>query len=181
MRVYRRSARRMPYKLRAFSLYGKMRKKLNRLLRLAKLFAEASRLLHANEDDRAEGAKRMAKVLLLHCIENYFIVDVPNELVVPRHARTIDSFDEFSCYRRFRFRKDHLRTILYLLEFPAEVILPNRSKLTGEEVFLFGLNRFCFFRTRKKWTKKISKNLNENQLFACCANTLIKLGNFLAI
>ena len=72
----------MPYKLRAFSLYGKMRKKLNRLLRLAKLFAEASRLLHANEDDRAEGAIRMAKVLLLHCIENYFIVDVPNELVV---------------------------------------------------------------------------------------------------
>ena len=40
------------------------------------------------------------------------------------------------------------------------------------------LHRKTVLRTRKKWTKKISKNLTENQLFACCANTLVVLGFF---
>ena len=130
----------MPYKLRSFSMYRKMRKKLDRLLRIAGLFLAVAGRYQGEE--RGEGAIRVVKATMRTAINSYFIVDIPNELVFQRKARTFASFSHFECYRRFRLRKTHLQLVFGLLQFPTEFKLDNRSKLTGEEVFMVGLNRF---------------------------------------
>lgn len=53
--------------------------------------------------------------------------------------RTIDSFSASDCKINFAFNKRELRSLLVLLKFPHEVVLDNRSRKTGEEIFLRGL------------------------------------------
>ena len=109
----------MPYKLRSFSLYRKMRKNLDRLLRIAGLFLAVAGRYQGEE--RGEGAIRVVKAIMRTAINSYFIVDVPNELVFQREAITFASFPHFECYRRFRLRKTHLQLVFDLLQFPTEI------------------------------------------------------------
>ena len=51
----------------------------------------------------------------------------------------IDTFDETQCWNFFGIRKDDLRRMVKSLRFPAVVKFQNRSKMSGEEVFLRGL------------------------------------------
>jgi hypothetical protein len=44
-------------------------------------------------------AKLVAKAILAVAISEYYIVDIPYELIVQRQARTFDSFSHFECYR----------------------------------------------------------------------------------
>lgn len=61
----------------------------------------------------------------------------------PQH-RTIDSFNESQCYRIFRCTNEELHRWFDCMGFPDEVVLDNGVKLTGEEVFLFGLHRYGY-------------------------------------
>ena len=88
---------------------------------------------------------RRCKVVLKYYADkliNISYLDIPVTPQVQINARTIESFNEFECYRRFRFRKIDLPTVYRLLKFPYVVTLDNGSKLLGVEVFLFSLNRF---------------------------------------
>ena len=88
--------------------------------------------------------KRCKVVLKYYIVKlmNISYVDIPVTPQVQINARTIESFNEFECYRRFRIRKIDLPTVYRLLNFPNVVTLDNGSKLAGVEVFLFSLNRF---------------------------------------
>lgn len=63
-----------------------------------------------------------------------------------RFNRTILYYEslQYRCESMFRFRGVDLRQVYELLEIPPVVTLPNGSKLGGEEVFLFSLNRLVF-------------------------------------
>ena len=85
---------------------------------------------------------------LSYAIRNVMVVDIPPHLVEQRPARTIESFSDAECWRRFRVRKDDLYRVKDALQIPHSVRLENRSKFSGEEVLLFSLNRF----TTCAWT-----------------------------
>ena len=74
-----------------------------------------------------------------------------------RLNRTIDSFSDSNCNIFFRFLKEYLRELLRLLRFPAVIRFDNRSKMTGEEVFLRGLYELCSDESKHK----ISNNVFE--------------------
>lgn len=57
----------------------------------------------------------------------------------PSLRRTITSFTPSECYIYFRFTKADLRHLYQCLKFPENVLLDNRSRMTGEEIFLRGL------------------------------------------
>lgn len=54
-------------------------------------------------------------------------------------SRTIESFSASDCRINFCFHKRDLHSLLVLLKFPREVIMDNRSRKSGEEIFLRGL------------------------------------------
>ena len=62
-------------------------------------------------------------------------------------ARTIESFTENACWKRFRFRKLDLYDLQIALQLklePGEYFqADNGMKFTGEEILLIGLHRFC--------------------------------------
>lgn len=140
--IRRRNVRNMPHRLRAYGMYAKMRSELRRKLRLAELLAT---LLKSNYVVRVKQRERALKLFLatmLSSIFNILFVDVPSPVRRKHNPRTIESFSPFDCYRRFRIRKPDLKRVLRLLEIPIHVKLENGSVFTGEEIFLFGLNRF---------------------------------------
>lgn len=53
--------------------------------------------------------------------------------------RTIDSLSPEECPINFRFMKQDLGILLSLLRFPESIVLNNRSRCSGEEIFLRGL------------------------------------------
>ena len=72
-----------------------MRKKLDRLLRIAGLFLAVAGRYQGEE--RGERAIRVVKAIMRTAINSYFIVDIPNELVFQREARTFASFSHYQC------------------------------------------------------------------------------------
>ena len=77
------------------------------------------------------------------------VAEMPDEYVFmrcpPRRYRTIESFAECDCPTKFRFRThSDLRRVLAALQLPAVCVLPNRSKVSGEELMLIGLRRMAF-------------------------------------
>jgi len=57
----------------------------------------------------------------------------------PRYDRTIQSFSASDCKLMFEFKEVDLLRLLPLLCLPDECTFDNRSKMSGEEVFLMGL------------------------------------------
>ena len=60
-------------------------------------------------------------------------------LVTARRDRSIASFCISDCPILFRFQREHLYLLYQLLRFPSSIIFDNRSRMSGEEVFLRGL------------------------------------------
>lgn len=129
----------MPYKLRSYGKHSKMVKLENKYKRMC---SEIANLMAHNQNP---AFIKRCKVVLKYYGVKLMQISYVNIPVVPQvqiNARTIESFSEFECYRRFRFRKDDLPQVFRLLNFPNEVTFDNGSKLSGVEVFLFSLNRF---------------------------------------
>lgn len=67
---------------------------------------------------------------------------------VHRHhePRTIASFSPDACWRRFRFKQEHLVRVMDALRLPRQgtVVLKNKCKYTLEEILLFSLNRLSY-------------------------------------
>jgi hypothetical protein len=58
-------------------------------------------------------------------------------------SRTIESFHEKEAYHLFRFNKGDLKRLMKALRIPEIVVTEERLKFSGEEIFLFFLNRLC--------------------------------------
>jgi hypothetical protein len=83
-----------------------------------------------------------AEYLLLHFIQEYFRIKIdrfPRVSQLHRQEITIDLLDHSFATGFLRFDKPQLRRIYNLMQFGDEVILENRSKMNGEEIFIRGL------------------------------------------
>ena len=69
---------------------------------------------------------------------------------VPRLSRQILDFELDDCVPFFKFRRAKLVELVHLLLFPVECKLDNRSKLSGEEVFLRGMYEMVSGETQYK-------------------------------
>ncbi len=91
-----------------------------------------------NREDEANKLRETAKLLAIKYLD--LIVEPRNSL--PRPSRfdcSIDSFDESQCWSFFRTQKSDLFRLFNCLRFPRVIKLPNRCKMSGEELFLRGL------------------------------------------
>jgi hypothetical protein len=138
----RLSVRHMPYAKRCYGMTSKMKQSLRRCLNMLVSVGIGAATALMRKNRRGHQRYMDACGNLLRIFLDIMYVDIPPQIRAARVSRTIDSFGEAECYRRFRFRKPDLRNLFELLSFPATIIMENRSRLTGEEVFLFGLNRF---------------------------------------
>lgn len=92
----------------------------------------------------------VANVTLLVALRSFLnIATWTNPILSPiwrNNNLTIEYFENNPslCEPKFRFSSTQLRQVYNLLDLPEIVILSNRSKFTGEEIFLFGLNRLAF-------------------------------------
>jgi hypothetical protein len=100
-------------------------------------------------------------VLMYENLTWYRIEKVPRNL--NRCRRTIANFEEVgseNCYNTFRFHKADLAELFGLLKFPHWMrvgVATDPTKLpilTGEEVFLMGLNRLCSSATDNELSTK---------------------------
>ena len=80
-------------------------------------------------------------VFKISFIKYLSIMKEDGEAIPPtiRLNRTIDSFNRSQCWNFFEFRQEHLYRLMENLKFPLVFHLANRSKLSGEEVFLRGM------------------------------------------
>ena len=102
---------------------------------------------------RGYGDHRLKGVLILLAskyISTTFCFDPPNRLISGPLKTCIDDFSESDCFIFFRFQKHHLRIISGLLKFPDIIVFDNKSKMTGEEVFLRGLYELASGETKHK-------------------------------
>jgi hypothetical protein len=80
---------------------------------------------------------------LRFCMAKYLFMTAGPDVELehqPNLHRTIDSFNDDSSLLHFRFKKrEDLRRMLHLLQFPDDIKMDNRSWQRGEEVFLRGL------------------------------------------
>ena len=96
---------------------------------------------------------RLEKVLILLSIKYFstsFCFDPPIQLDSKPLKTCIDDFHESDCYIFFRFQKPDLRLLSKLLKFPDVIIFDNKSKMSGEEVFLRGLYELSSGETKHK-------------------------------
>jgi hypothetical protein len=94
-------------------------------------------------------------------LSKYYYVDIPNELGNVVQSRTIDSFSDCDCFRIFRFRKNHLVELFKLLNIPRRIGILNGSVLSGEEVFLFGINRLTCCNTIEDLVKVYGRDNSQ--------------------
>jgi hypothetical protein len=83
---------------------------------------------------------------LLEYVELTFAPGLPRTVRRVHVARTIASFSEKQCWSRFRTRKTDLPRLFNALgwNLVGTVRLGNRCQYTGEEIFLFGMNRLVY-------------------------------------
>jgi hypothetical protein len=121
--------------------------KLGYLRSAIAIFAVKMKLAKKKEDK--ERFYRQMKIYLLGYCK--IKIDFGNPLERPfRRKISIAEFDESYCKTFFRFRKNDLRRLFQLLNFPVMVRFDNRGKMEGEEVFLRGLYELCQGRTKHR-------------------------------
>jgi hypothetical protein len=64
---------------------------------------------------------------------------------------SIDVLDPCVCEGNFGFKKEQLRRLFDVLQFPNEMKTANRTTFTGEQVFLAGLYRLTHWRQTNDW------------------------------
>ena len=104
----------MPYKLRTYGKHSKMVKLENRYKRMC---SEIANLMAHNQNP---AFIKRCKVVLKYYGVKLMQISYVNIPVVPQvqiNARTIESFSEFECYRRFRFRKNDLPEVFTRLSY----------------------------------------------------------------
>ena len=86
--------------------------------------------------------KQYLNLLLIYGTKVYInMVREPDVLLLPSPSlyRRIESFSDSECWHYFETRKEHLTGLMKGLEFPDWCELPNKSWLSGEEIFLRGM------------------------------------------
>lgn len=87
-----------------------------------------------------EQLKLQKVVRVAICLYLSIVVEPLSEaLVTNRFPVNIAMFSASNCNAFFRFRQDDLQRLFELLKFPEFVRFDNRSKMSGEEVYLRGL------------------------------------------
>lgn len=130
----------MRYELRAFGRYSKMQKLLDCLKRKYRRLMAIQ--VTYNEDYYDKEVLNELMDAILDDMREILFVDIPAAPAIVYLHRTIESFSEAECFRRFRIRKPDLSRILRLLEIPNQLKSENRIVYNGQELFLFTLNRF---------------------------------------
>lgn len=147
--LFRRNvAAKQSYAYRHTSLSMKDCRRLRRVKKVALLLAV--KLSMEDDTDIASHLQRLL-TLTLHRYRQIMYCHVQNRTCRKNRqitsARTIESFSEAACWKRFRTTKSHLLLLLKAFKFEKNdgeyFIADNGSKFTGEEILLIGLHRYC--------------------------------------
>jgi hypothetical protein len=132
-----------------------------------------------NHDVIARLAPVVVSVAREYCT---FVYAPAHSLPCPHYDRTIDSFDDSECWRKFRTRKADLPRLMRAFRIPVSFTTTNRCSFTGEEVFLFSLWRFSdeniledmaqhvFGREFTQWSRAFNKFVEH--VFTTCIDIL---------
>lgn len=130
-------ARQLNIRKRFMSITAKEQTYIQKLTFVAIGFLGRSRDPDISEDDRNKyslvGRTCYLKALKL---ASEPAIQIPKPL---RFDITFDSFSESNCWVFFKLRSCDLERVFKCLRIPEVVILPNRSSMSGVEVFLRGL------------------------------------------
>lgn len=136
----------------AYRYHGLSTSDLKRLTKLKKTIIYLSFCFHKCDDDqiRLQLDERIRMVTMKYCELNYRVY--PSKKTrrnrVIQSARTIESFSQNACWKRFRTRKEDLPRLLkcFRLDLPAGEYFRSHDKaqvkFTGEEILLIGLHRY---------------------------------------
>ena len=133
---YRKTSRETSIRTRFKSLTSIEQTKLRFLKKCALInFARYKREIHPQK-------RALLKKRILVCLAMSIGIkaDTYEEIEAPvRAGISLESMTDMFSKEFLRFRKEDLRRLFNLLNFPEKVVLDNRSTMTGEEVFMRGL------------------------------------------
>ena len=125
---------------------------VKRLIKLKKIMVYLSFVIHNRDNDEIclQMKERLRIVTLKYCQLNYRVYPAKTTRLnrVIQFARTIESFSENACWKRFRTRKEDLPRLLrcFRLDLPEGEYFRSddkvKAKFTGEEILLIGLHRY---------------------------------------
>lgn len=141
--VRRRPIAYMSYTKRRYGICAKEAKMIRRGQRWRRRIL--GQYIAARTARQDEATIRALHHALLHAtayLNVILTVEINEPLAAVLPARTIESFSDSECWRRFRMRKNDLYRVKNSLAIPHTVRLSNGSRFSGEEVLLFSLNRF---------------------------------------
>ena len=147
------------YKHRAFSRYAFEQRNARKFLKILNVLIVIKQINKNKEECHTK-----LDVIINFCLlklSKYYFVDIPNELGNVVGSRTIDSFSDCDCFRIFRFRKNHLVELFTLLNIPRRIVISNGSVLSGEEIFLFGINRLTCCNTIEDLVKVYGRDNSQ--------------------
>jgi hypothetical protein len=95
---------------------------------------------YKREKDPQKRALLKKRILVCIGLSIGIKADTYEEIEAPvRAGISLESMTNMFSKEFLRFRKEDLRRLFILLNFPEKVVLDNRSTMTGEEVFMRGL------------------------------------------
>eukprot|EP01040_Poterioochromonas_malhamensis_P006982 gene6983-7532_t len=157
--TYRKPAKQTSIRLRFKSLSSNEQVMIRSLEKAIK-FSVVKGTLSVGKDQFEKERERTKKLIKL--LMKIKIDPQPTPSPPPRLKTSINNFDESYLKNTFKFSKLHLRRLLELLNLPKDVSLSNRSKMTGEEVFLRGLYELS--------TGETKYNICENVFGRSCSD-----------
>jgi hypothetical protein len=134
--ILRKVAKQLSYRKRYLSLSSIEQVRLRRLKR-AILTVMCKIKISEDKEEKYELHGKLRKLMVLYFSTSTSMDDGIDKC--PRYDRTIQSFSASDCKIMFEFKKTDLLRLLPLLQLPDECTFDNRSKMSGEEVFLWGL------------------------------------------
>lgn len=139
----RRSIALMSHATRCFGLCSREASRVKKLQRYRRtVLVQYFAAREAEQDEEFVNTLLVLLAQLNALIEQLVHINIEVPLAIELPARTIESFSDAMCWQRFRMRKPDLHRLKTVLSIPRMVTLPNGSRITGEEILLFSLNRF---------------------------------------
>jgi hypothetical protein len=146
-RRWRPNRKKLRYVVRASGMRKHEREKANKLKRKIRRWALAKVALQRAHAPPA--AVRVCALALIWFTRKWYRLcrwTNPNLPPLLRYNKSIQFYinQPTICEEKLRFEARHLRRVFNVLRIPAFVKLSNGSRMTGEEIFLFSLNRLSF-------------------------------------
>lgn len=147
-RAFRPKRKSLRFRIRTYGLNALSFQRVKNIMNFAR-FVSAIRIHLINRGVPAN-VIQVANVTLLLALRSFLnIATWENPILSPIWRNNNMTFQYYEnnpslCEEKFRFSSSEIRRVYNLLDIPNTVILSNRSKFTGEEIFLFSLNRMAY-------------------------------------